>query len=105
MGIKIDISLNDLKTIRKLLKQYLPNTLIWAFGSRVNFTAIPTSDLDLVAFISKEQELKFSLLKEAFEESSLPFRIDLHNWHELPETFYKNIESSYVVLQEGKSIK
>lgn len=100
MGITIDITPKDLKTIKDLLKQYLPNTLVWAFGSRVKFTAKTTSDLDLVAFISNEQELKFSLLKDAFEESSIPFRIDLHNWHELPETFHKNIETNYVVLQE-----
>ncbi|MEN9911926.1 MAG: hypothetical protein RI956_370, partial [Pseudomonadota bacterium] len=100
MGIKIDIAPKDLKTVKALLKQYLPNTLVWAFGSRVKFTAKITSDLDLVAFISKEQELKFSLLKEAFEESNILFRIDLHNWYELPETFHKNIESSFVVLQE-----
>lgn len=100
MGIKIDITQKDLKTVKDLLKQYLPNTLVWAFGSRVKFTAKPASDLDLAAFISKEQKLKFSLLKEALEESSIPFRIDLHNWYELPETFHKNIESSFVVLQE-----
>lgn len=98
--MKIDIAPKDLKIIKDLLNQYLPNTLVWAFGSRVKFTAKPTSDLDLVAFIPKEQELKLSLLKEALEESSLPFRIDLHNWHELPETFHKKIENSFVVVQD-----
>ena len=99
MGIKIDITPNHLKTLQALLNQYLPNTLVWAFGSRVKFTAKPNSDLDLVAFISKAQELKFSLLKDALEESNIPFSIDLHRWDELPETFHKNIESDFVEIQ------
>ena len=105
MGLKIDIAAKDLKTIKDLLKQYLPHTLLWAFGSRVKFTDKPTSDLDLVAFINSEQELKFSLLKEELEESSLPFRIDLHNWYELPDNFKKNIESSFVVLQNDVKVE
>ena len=104
MGIKIDITPKDLKTLQTLLKQYLPNTVVWAFGSRVKFTAKPSSDLDLVAFITNEQEMTFSLLKDAISESYLPFRVDLHNWYELPENFHKNIENSYVEIQsETKS--
>ncbi len=100
MGIKIDIAPKDLKTLLVILKKYLPNTLVWAFGSRVKFTAKQTSDLDLVAFINEKQTLQFSSLKEAFAESNLPFSVDIHNWNELPAAFHKNINSSYVVLQD-----
>lgn len=100
MGIKIDINAKDLKTLLALLLQYLPNTLVWAFGSRVKFTAKPTSDLDLVAFITGKQKMSFSLLKEALAESSLPFRVDLHDWNDIPENFRKNIEDSYLVIQD-----
>ena len=85
-----------------LLQKYLPNTLVWAFGSRVKFTANTNSDLDLVAFITEKQKLSFSLLKEAFAESNLPFKVDLHDWNDLPENFKKNIESSFLVLQVDK---
>ncbi len=82
-----------------MLQQFLPNTLVWAFGSRVKFTAKPTSDLDLVAFINEAQKMNFSLLKDALAESDLPFRVDLHDWNEIPENFKRNIESSFVVIQ------
>lgn len=100
MGIRIDINAKDLKTLLALLQQYLPNTLVWAFGSRVKYTAKPTSDLDLVGFITEKQKMSFSLLKEALAESSLPFRVDLHDWNDIPETFRKNIEDSYLVIQD-----
>lgn len=103
--MKLDVAPQELKTIQALLKQYVPHTRVWAFGSRVKFTAHPASDLDLVAFISKEQELQFSLLKEALEESDLPFRVDLHDWNELPETFHKNIRSNYVEIQSDKKLE
>lgn len=102
MGIKIDITPKDLTTLQAILKRYVPNTTVWAFGSRVKFTSKPTSDVDLVVFVDKEQEHSFSLLKEALEESSLPFRVDVHNWYDLPETFHKNIQSSYVEIQTNK---
>jgi predicted nucleotidyltransferase len=105
VGIKLDIKPTDLKTLLGLLQKYLPNTLVWAFGSRVKFTAKQNSDLDLVAFISEKQKTSFSAFKDALSESSLPFSVDLHNWNDIPDTFKKNIEGSYVVIQEAKDIK
>ena len=39
-------------------------------------------------------------LKEAFEESDLPFRVDFFVWDEVPEKFHKNIRSEYFLLQK-----
>ena len=100
MGIRVDIKEKDLKNLLALLQQFLPKTLVWAFGSRVKFTAKPTSDLDLVAFINDTHKMNFSLLKDALAESDLPFRVDLHDWTEIPENFKKNIEGSFVVIQK-----
>jgi type I restriction enzyme S subunit len=102
MGIKIDMTAKDLKVLSAILQQYLPDTVVWAFGSRVKFTSKSYSDLDLAAFINEEQKMKFSLLKDALAESNLPFRIDLHNWNDIPDTFKKNIEADYVILQDSK---
>ena len=103
--MKIDLTQSELKIIKDLLQQYLSNVEVWAFGSRVKFTAKPSSDLDLAVFINEKQETNFSQLKEALTETSLPFRIDLHNWYELPETFHQNIKADYVILQENKKQK
>ena len=65
-------------------------------------TARPQSDLDLVAFTSCEQKAAVFNLREALEESSLPFPVDLFIWDELPESFRKRIEAEHVVLVEGE---
>ena len=98
----IDISVGDHKLVLGLLKQHLPNVAVWAYGSRVKWTARPQSDLDLVAFASCEQEAAVFNLREALEESSLPFPVDLFIWDELPESFRNQIEAEHVVLVEGE---
>ncbi|MBF0495613.1 MAG: nucleotidyltransferase domain-containing protein [Deltaproteobacteria bacterium] len=101
MSRTLNITDRQRKEIIALLSSYLPDVEIWAFGSRVKLSARPHSDLDLVAFAKPDQKTRIAELKEAFEESSLPFRVDLHIWIELPESFRKNIESEYAVLQEA----
>jgi type I restriction enzyme S subunit len=97
----IDLLPEQREEVKRLLKKYLPNTEVWAYGSRVKFSAKPSSDLDLVVFSSTDQELKVADLKEAFEESYLPFRIDLFVWKDLPESFQKNAKKQHIVLQEN----
>ncbi len=92
----IDLKPQEKKQVINLITQYLPNTTIWAFGSRVKFTSRPDSDLDLVAFTKPDQQVQVSKLKEAFEESDLPFRVDFLEWDTIPENFRKNIEEGEV---------
>ena len=101
----IDLTAAERKEVAALLQRYLPDTEVWAYGSRVKFTAKPHSDLDMVAFASKEQSQAVANLREAFEESYLPFRVDLFVWDEVPEGFYGNIEEVRVVVQEKKHSK
>ncbi len=95
----IDLTPAQLNEVKKLLGCYLPNTEVWAYGSRVKFAAKTSSDLDIVAFSSPEQRADIYKLKEAFEESNLAFRVDLFVWGEVPEQFHTNIRSEHVVLQ------
>ena len=101
MTASLDITAKQSKEIATLLSSYLPGVRIWAFGSRVKWSARPESDLDLVAFATPEGKARIAELGEAFEECSLPFRVDLHVWRELPESFRKNIEAEFIVLQEA----
>ena len=90
--------------IRALLARHLPGTEVWAYGSRVRGTARPWSDLDLVAFAGPAQKNAVAELREAFEESDLPFRVDLFMWDEIPDSFKQNIEKERVVLQEKEGL-
>lgn len=96
----IDITAEQRKTLLALLRQHLPGTTAWVYGSRVKWTARPESDLDLVVFSTPAQEHRVSDLRDAFEESSLPFRVDLFVWDGIPEQFRERIEREHVVLVE-----
>ena len=98
----IDITTDQRKTLLALIKRHLPNTTAWVYGSRVKWTSRPQSDLDLVVFTEPDQERRVSELREAFEESNLPFRVDLFVWDAVPEQFRKQIEAEHVVLMEKK---
>lgn len=82
----------------RLIARHLPGVVVWAFGSRVAGSARRYSDLDLVAFTTPEQAGRVQELREALEESSVPFIVDLHVWDELPETFRTEIERAHTHL-------
>lgn len=96
----IDVNPAQLKIILSLIEKYLPDTTVWAYGSRATWSARPKSDLDLVAFASADQKNAVYDLKEAFEESDLPFRVDFFVWDQVPDEFRVNIERERVVLVE-----
>ena len=60
--------------------------------------ARPQSDLDLVIFTTPAQERSVAVLREAFDESNLPFRVDLFIWDHVPASFKEQIEREHVVL-------
>ncbi len=91
------------KIVLDLLQLHLPGVVVWAYGSRMRGTANAKSDLDLVVFAGSEKKLQVFSLKEAFDESNLPFRVDLFDWSELPEDFRNNIEAGHLVLTTPQS--
>ncbi len=95
----IDMSTDELRTVRKLLDLYLPDTPAWVYGSRVKRISNSKSDLDLVVFATPEQRPQVHDLREAFEESDLLFRVDLFLWDDLPQAFKKQIKERHVALR------
>ena len=102
MGIDraIDITAEQRETVLALLQRHLPNTTAWVYGSRAQWTSRPQSDLDMVVFATPEENSQVSDLRESFEESNLPFRVDLFIWDEVPEQFRNQIEAEHAVLAE-----
>ena len=99
----LDITPDQRKILLDLLNNYLPGVTVWAYGSRIKGTARPQSDLDLAVFASTEQKRAVAALKEALEESQLPFRVDLFVWDEIPAQFRDNIQQAHVVLVNAHS--
>jgi type I restriction enzyme S subunit len=98
----IDLTTEQRNTLSDLLRWFLPGVAVWAYGSRVKWTARPNSDLDLVAFATPAQRPQVADLKEALAESNLPFPVDLHVWDDVPERFREIIRKEYVVVQGAK---
>ena len=100
MGVDeaIDITTAERKTVLDLLDRHLPNTTAWVYGSRVKWTSRPQSDLDLVVFPTPAQRGRVGDLREAFDESDLPFRVDLFVWDDVPASFRTRIEAEHVPL-------
>jgi predicted nucleotidyltransferase len=95
----IDISPDNWDIVQGILSTYLPHHEVWAFGSRARRNAKRYSDLDLV--IVGDTPLDHSLmasLVEHFQESCLPFKVDVVDWAVTEEHFRKVIEAEKVVL-------
>ena len=99
----IDITSLQKILILKLLKKYIPEWEVWVYGSRVKWSAKPSSDLDMVLFAKDEDQnkdqSKVDELRQAFKDSDLPFCVDLFVWSQIPERFHQEIKKDHVVLQ------
>ena len=90
----IDLNPNHLEIVEQILAEHVPDCEVRAFGSRVNWTANDHSDLDLAVYGDSPLSLEaLGNLKEVFEESNLPMRVDVLDWHSTSDTFKKIIEN------------
>ena len=91
----IDCTPQQLETIEKILSGIVPGTDVIAFGSRCSGKAKPYSDLDLaVKGTAAVTPDAMSDLIDAFQESDLPFRVDIIDWNTISDEFRQIIESS-----------
>lgn len=99
----IDLRPDHLEIVRDLLRQHVPGCEVRAFGSRFKWTAKQASDLDLAVVGTKRLPAKKILrLKEAFEESILPMRVDVLDWHAITPEFQRVIDAGFEVIQGGE---
>jgi predicted nucleotidyltransferase len=100
----IDLQLKDLEIVRTVLKAFVPQYDVWAFGSRVSHRARPFSDLDLA--IIADHPLGFEKLgdiHETFSLSDLPIKVDVLDWACITESFREIIRSQYEIIQHGEA--
>lgn len=92
----------ELQTIRQVLMTYASGLEVWAFGSRVTGENIKKfSDLDIVVMTDEKLSINdHARIKDAFEVSSLPYRVDVLDWSTVSENFRKIIQQNYEVIQQ-----
>ena len=100
----VDLSPVHLATVEGILAEHVPDYEVRAFGSRAKWSARDASDLDLaVVGDGPLSSQTLTMLKEAFEESRLPMRVDVVDWNAIADSFRELIEADSVVLQEAVS--
>jgi type I restriction enzyme S subunit len=92
----IALSNLELKIINDILQANVPNCKVKAFGSRIKGEFKENSDLDLA--IVGNEKLGFSKMGElrlSFEESDLPFRVDILDYNSISENFRNIIDRNF----------
>lgn len=98
----IDMPPDQLATVRRILAAHVPNCEVRAFGSRVDGRTKPHSHLDIAIVGEGELEPdRLAAVREAFQESDLPIRIDVLDWHGITESFQRVITRNSEILQAG----
>lgn len=99
----IKLDKKHLTVVKKILRQYVPDCEVLVFGSRLTDQVKSYSDLDLALHGKQKIEReKLIELKDAFEESNLPFRVDVLDWHRIAESFRKIIQKDFVIIQKKR---
>lgn len=92
----------QLGVIKKILKNEAPELTVWAFGSRVKGTAKPFSDLDLALIGNEKLDWqRIESLKDNFSASTLPFSVDIVDWHTITKDFQALITENHVEIQSA----
>ena len=101
MNTSIDLERKYFDSIIQILNKYLPpNASVWFFGSRVTGRSKPFSDVDILIDLGVALSLtQLSELDTAFDESLLPYKVDIADAQTISETFRDAIEDQLVEIK------
>ena len=100
MPSPVDIRPDHLEIVQSILHEHLPaGVKVWVFGSRANWTTKDSSDLDLA--LEGESKLSHKVigaLKDAFEDSALPYTVDVVDLNRIGDSFKQIVKSQRAPL-------
>ena len=103
MATPIDIRADHLRIVHDMLRRHLPDGVrVWVFGSRATWATKDSSDLDLA--LEGDGEIpprSLSALEAAFEDSDLPYAVDVVDLKRVGERFRRTVEQQLVRLPES----
>ena len=96
----VDIRADHLEIVQDILRTQLPASVkVWVFGSRANWTTKDSSDLDLAVEGAASLDHGVMVgLEIAFEESDLPYTVDVVDLNGVSHTFRQIVEGQRVPL-------
>ena len=91
---QIDIRPDHLKIVQEILRDHLaPDVKVWVFGSRATWTTKRSSDLDLALEGTDKIDHKVrGSLEDAFEDSDLPYTVDIVDMKRVSDKFRRIVE-------------
>ena len=92
----IQLEPRHLKIVKDILASY--PFKVFVFGSRSKGTAKSLSDLDL-AILDNIDKSTYRKIMDEFEESNLPFKVDLIIWNKIDSNFQNHIKNDLVELE------
>lgn len=98
----INLNPEDLTLVKDILQTWVPEYLVWAYGSRVVGNSHEGSDLDLILIHPLHSNIPYenmAALRAAFAESNLPILIDILDWARIPKTFQEEIKEQHEIIQ------
>ena len=78
--------------IKKTIRQYLQEGKIYLFGSRTKGTSRKYSDIDIALDCPNLNENILLKIKNDFENSTLPYEVDVLDLNNISETFKQHIK-------------
>jgi predicted nucleotidyltransferase len=88
----IKLNEKDLDIVLNILRKHVPNYDVYIFGSRYNGNVHEHSDLDIaIKGPEKIDLLLMADIKDDFQESDLPFRVDIIDFNNISSEFQKII--------------
>lgn len=97
----LSLTPSELSSVKDILKRFVSDKEVWAFGSRVSGKAKPYSDLDLAIIDNTPLALLTRVqLEEAFSSSLLPWKVDILDWASSDSQFRDLIFKNHMIIQE-----
>jgi type I restriction enzyme S subunit len=102
----IDLTDKQVSIVHSILRQYFPRGEAWIFGSRYHGGAKKCSDLDLALKSDRPLTIdELGMLGEAFENSSLPFHVDVVDYLSVGEKFRAIIDGNSGVFYSPEPLR
>ena len=105
MTTPIDIRADHLRIVHDVLRRHLPDSVkVWVFGSRATWATKDSSDLDLALEGDGEIPVRsITALESAFEDSDLPYTVDVVDTRRIAARFRKIVTTQRVPLPMSSS--
>ena len=98
---RVVLAPDQVRTVRAIMDRVIPGAQVRVFGSRATGRARPFSDLDLlVVQPARLSWVQRADLRDLFEASDLPFRVDVVEAESLPEGMAERVASESVSLRD-----